>query len=109
MFTLSHYGPLLAAGTEDWWTQQFFGLEQTQRFVLIIVAIGCVTCTIISVVAIVGKIIESMHKRRVETEMKRELLDRGMSADEVARVVESAQPKDFLERWAAAQGKAKTP
>jgi hypothetical protein len=28
-----------------------------------------------------------------------------MSADEVARVVESAQPKDFLERWAAAQGK----
>ena len=109
MLTLSHYGPLLATGTVGWWSEQFSGLEQSQRFVLLIVAIGCLTIIIVSTVAIVSTLIDTMHKRRVETEMKRELLDRGMSADEVARVVESAQPKDFLERWAAAQGKAKKP
>ncbi len=53
-------------------------------------------------------VVSSIHRRRAETELKRELLDRGMNADEIARVVESTQPTDFLERWAASYGKKKT-
>jgi hypothetical protein len=109
MLSLSSCGLLLAAGSEAWWSEQFFGLDQGQRFVLLIIGIGCATGIIITTVAIVGGMIETMHRRRVEGEMKRDMLDRGMSADEIARVVESAQPKDFLERWASAQGKGKKP
>jgi hypothetical protein len=102
---ISNALPLAGITAEEWWSEQLFGLNQSQRFVLLIIAIGSVAIIVISTVSIVGGIIAGIHKRRLETELKRDLLDRGMSADEVARVVESAQPKDFLERWAAAQGK----
>jgi hypothetical protein len=104
MFTWISGALPLAVTAEDWWAEQMFGLNQGQRFVLLIIAIGCVAIIIISTVSIAGGILAGVHKRRLETEMKRDLLDRGMSADEIVRVVESAQPKDFLERWAAAQG-----
>jgi hypothetical protein len=98
---------LLAQGLAQRSTEMFFGLDPDQRFVMLIIAFGCLTGIIISAVAIIGGIVETMHRRRTETDLKREMLDRGMSADEIARVVESAQPKDFLERWAAGQGKGK--
>ncbi len=93
--------PLLAATAEEWWSDHFFGLEQDERFVLLIIGIGCATGIIISTVAIISGIIDSTHRRRVESDMKRDMLDRGMTADEIAQIVESSQPKDFLERWAA--------
>ena len=34
-----------------------------------------------------GIVINSMHRRRTETDLKRELLERGMSADEIATVI----------------------
>jgi hypothetical protein len=34
-----------------------------------------------------GIVINSIHRRRTETDLKRELLDRGMSADEIATVI----------------------
>ena len=105
MFT-SQAAILLAAGTDPW-AEFFFGLDESKRFVLMIVAIGCATGILITAVTSICGIVESVHRRRLETEMKREMLDRGMSAEEIARVVESAQPKDFLDRWAAGQGKGK--
>lgn len=101
MFTLSGYTLLLADATEDWWSQQLFGLNEGQRFVLLLVVIGCLTGIIISAIAIISGIVESVHRRRVEGEMKRDMLDRGMSAEEIAQIIESSQPKDFLERLAA--------
>jgi hypothetical protein len=99
---------LLLAAASDPWAETFFGLDEGKRFVLMIIAIGCATGIIITAVTSICGIVESVHRRRLETEMKREMLDRGMSAEEIARVVESAQPKDFLERWAAGQGKAES-
>ncbi|HEY3393483.1 MAG TPA: hypothetical protein VGK58_12300, partial [Lacipirellulaceae bacterium] len=34
-----------------------------------------------------GMVINSIHRRRAETDLKRELLERGMSADEIATVI----------------------
>lgn len=39
-----------------------------------------------------GIVINSIHRRRVEMNLKRELLERGMSADEIATVIR-ATPK----------------
>jgi hypothetical protein len=40
-----------------------------------------------------GIVINSIHRRRVETELKRELLERGMSADEIATVIGAKSKK----------------
>lgn len=101
MLTLNGLGSILAVTSEEWWTEQFFGLAQGQRFVLLIIGLGCATGVILGMVGIITSAVGSFHRRSAELNLKRELLDRGMSAEEIARVVESTQPKDFLERWAA--------
>lgn len=98
---------LLAQSVNDRWAEVFFGLDQGQRFVILIVAIGCVTGVICTVVGCATSAISSMQRHRLDAEMKRDMLDRGMSAEEIAVVVESKQPKDFLEHWAASCGKKK--
>ena len=107
MLTPSNFYPLLAQAT-DQWASTFFGLDPEQRFVIMIIAIGCATGVICTVVGCVSGAASTMHRHRMETEMKRDMLDRGMSADEITKVVESSQPKDFLERWAAACRKKNT-
>ena len=99
---------LLLAQETDQWAEVFFGLDADQRFVLMIIAIGCATGVICTIVGCVSGAITSYHRHRADLELKRELLDRGLSAEEIARVVESSPPKGFLERWAIAQGKKKT-
>lgn len=107
MFSLSSCYPLLAQAS-DRWSDVFFGLDQEKRFVLMIIAIGCATGVICTVVGCVSGAATTIHRRRLDQELKQDLLDRGMTAEEVARVVESSQPKDFLERWAISCGKKKT-
>lgn len=91
----------------DPWSGIFFGLEPGHRFAVLIVTIGCVTGIICTVVGCVTSMLSSQERVRTEAELKRELIDRGMTAEEIAQVVEAAPPKDFLERWADAQGKRK--
>jgi hypothetical protein len=96
---------LLAQGLwehDDPWTRTFFGLGQGQRFVVIIVAIGCATAVLLGTFGIITSAINSVHRRRAEMELKREMIDRGMSADEIAKVIESAAPpEDATQRWIA--------
>jgi hypothetical protein len=40
-----------------------------------------------------GIVINSIHRRRAETELKRELLERGMGADEIAMVIRATPSK----------------
>jgi hypothetical protein len=106
MFTSLQQLALLAQATDPW-AETFFGLDADKRFVLMIIAIGCATGVICTVVGCVTSAATSIQRRRAETELKRELLDRGMSVDDITRIVESTQPTDFLERWAAACRKQK--
>lgn len=46
-----------------------------------------VMAAVLVAIAIIGSIVYAMHKNRLEDSLKRELLDRGMNADEIATVI----------------------
>jgi hypothetical protein len=99
---------LLAQASEsahDPWADFLFGFDNEQRFALIIVALGCVTGVIITLACIASASITKAHQRRIETELKREMLDRGMSAEEVAQVVEASVPDDMTKHISAIFGR----
>jgi hypothetical protein len=107
MLAIFQYPALLAdAATQatDPWASTFFGLDSEQRFVLVIIGIGCVMAAVIATVGILSGIADQLHRRRMEAEMKRELLDRGLSADEVAKVIRAA-PESAMGRWFFSGGK----
>ena len=70
--------------------------------------IGCVVILIISLTSIISNTVNSMHRRRVEEELKQDMLDRGMSADDITKIIEAApQPENAAERWVASWCKKK--
>jgi hypothetical protein len=109
MSALFHLPILLAetaANAADPWTSTFFGLDPDKRFVLMIIGIGCVTGILIALPSVVLNVVGNMQRHRINTEFKRELLDRGLSADEIAKIIESAPlPEDGVGRWIASWGK----
>jgi hypothetical protein len=96
-----------AEAGSDRWSQMFFGLNQEQRFVLMIVAIGCATGVICTLVGCLSGLINSTHRRRLEAEMKQDLVERGMSSDEIAQIIEATPLEDGVSRWIASWGKCK--
>ena len=76
----------------DPWAETVLGFDPEQRFALIIVALGCATGLIITLACVISSALSHAHQRRLEIELKREMLDRGMSAEEVARVIETTVP-----------------
>lgn len=96
--------PLLA----DWATRTLDNLDPSKRFALIVVLIGCTTGVICTLITVVSTTINSIHHRRVETDMKREMIERGMSAEEITKVIEAAMPpEDATQRWIASWAKKK--
>jgi len=82
------------------------GLDGNTRFTLLVVGIGCATGVICVLVVFISGTINSIHRRRVDAEMKREMLDRGMSADDITKIIESAAPpEDATQRWIASWAK----
>jgi len=91
---------LLAAEDSDYWAQEFFGLDANQRFVVLLTALGCATGMIIALGGIAFAWLDGANRRRIDAELKRDMLDRGMSAEEVAKVIEAAPPpEDATSRW----------
>jgi hypothetical protein len=79
-----------------------FDFSSEQWFVIALVVIGCATAVIISLAGIAASVVNAVHRRRTEQGLKQDLLDRGMSADEIVKVVESAAPpEDATSRWIA--------
>ncbi|HEY4233147.1 MAG TPA: hypothetical protein VGM76_06960 [Lacipirellulaceae bacterium] len=109
MFALFHY-PMVLAETvtqaTDPWAATFFGLDPEKRFVLMIIGIGCATGILIALPSVVLNLVGNIQRHRLNTDFKREMLDRGMSADEISKVIESAPlPEDGIGRWFARLGK----
>ena len=75
--------PLLA----DWATNALTDLDPNKRFALIVVVVGCATGVVCTLITFASSTINSIHHRRVESEMKRDMIERGMSADEIAKVL----------------------
>jgi hypothetical protein len=98
--------PLLA----DWGTDLFSRLDPDKNFALIVVVIGCVTGVICTLVIFISSTIISVHRRRTEIDIKREMIERGMSADEITKIIEAVSPpEDATQRWIASWAKAKKP
>lgn len=90
------------------WPDWTSGLDDGQRFVLLVIAIGCAVGLILGLAGIVSSTIGSVHRRRAEMDLKREMIERGMSADEITKIIESAAPpEDATERWIASWAKSK--
>ncbi len=99
MSVLPIYVALLVHG--DKWGDLFLGLDQSDRFPLLCVAIGC----LVGIIAIISALVNSMHRRSLAAAMKRDMIERGMSAEEIVRVIEAAAPpEDAAERWIATSG-----
>jgi len=89
----------------DPWTNKFMGLEAEQRFALLIVGIGCLTGVIVTLACLISSVVSKAHQRRIEAELKREMLDRGMLAEEVARVIEATAPDESVGQLKAIYGR----
>lgn len=61
--------------------------ENGERFPLAVVMIVFGTMALVITVAVIAFTIRSMHKHRLDDALKRELVDRGMNADEIERIV----------------------
>ena len=68
------------------------GLDDGQRFVVVLTAIGCGTGLLIALGSIIVSAITTVQRRTTEAQLKREMLDRGMSAEEIARIIEASAP-----------------
>jgi hypothetical protein len=94
--------------TADAWERTFFGLDDDQRFVVIVVAIGCATGILLGTFGIISSAVDSVHRRRAEMDLKRDMIERGMSADEITKIIESAAPpEEATDRWIASWAKGK--
>jgi hypothetical protein len=95
--------PMLA----DWATNSVFeGIDPSKRFALIVVVVGCATGVICTLITFASTTINSIHHRRIEADMKREMIERGMSADDITKVIEAAMPpEDATQRWIASWAK----
>ncbi|MEN1681839.1 MAG: hypothetical protein AAGJ46_19840 [Planctomycetota bacterium] len=89
------------AVSADRWGDLMFGFEPGQRFAFIIVMASLATGIILGMTGMFTGMTATIHRQKAEADLKREMLDRGMTAEEVARVIESAPPDNFLDRWAS--------
>lgn len=84
------------------------GFDPNQRFVLVLVVFGCALTLVISLAGITAGVLNAVHRRRIEEGLKRDMLDRGMSAEEIVKVVEAASPpEDAASRFVASWCKRK--
>ena len=91
---------LLPLAQSDAWADSFFGLDAGERFVVVIVAIGCFTAVLIVLSSLFAGVWHSVKHKQIEAELKQDMLDRGMSAEEIEQVIE-ATPKEGIDRWIA--------
>ena len=86
----------------------FSDLDTDHKFALMLTTIVAVTGVVITLGCVGWSAANAMHRRRLEADMKRDMLDRGMTADDIAKVIESATPPESgVDRWIAGWGKNK--
>jgi hypothetical protein len=99
-------GYLMLLAQSDPWADSFFGLQEDYRFVLLLVVIGCSTGLLLVLACVFAGVWSSAKHKRLEAELKQDMLDRGMSAEEIEQVIE-ATPKEGIDSWIASWKKNK--
>ena len=97
---------LLPLAQTDEWANSFLGLDSDERFVILLVALGCSTGLLITLGCVFAGVWNSVKLKQIESELKQDMLDRGMSADEIEKVIE-AKPKEGIDRWIDSWKKSK--
>ena len=78
----------------DFWTWfSKFNAEDLTGLIAVVLVFA------VAAVAVICFTFYSIHKSRAEHALKRELLDRGMSAEEIATIVRAAPPKCLPRGW----------
>ena len=95
---------LLPLAQSDAWADNFFGLDSEGRFVVILVVIGCTTAILISLGGMFAGVWHSIKHKQIEAELKQDMLDRGLSSEEIEQVIE-ARPREGIDRWINSWGK----
>lgn len=72
--------------------------DADQRFVLAIICIACATAVLIVLTAVISSVLYYLRHKQIDADLKRDMLDRGMSADEIEQVVE-ATPRSGWDLW----------
>jgi hypothetical protein len=91
---LSQLSSLLLAESSGGGFQSLLDVSPNDRLPIVIVSIVFVAGIIIASVAIIGGYVHTFNRHRYEADLKRELLDRGLSPEEVVRVVEASPGKN---------------
>jgi hypothetical protein len=76
-----------------WLWMSKFNADDITGFTAIVLGCG------VAAVFIICYTIYLIHKNRAEVELKRELLDRGLSADEIATIIRATPPKCLPRGW----------
>jgi hypothetical protein len=76
-----------------WMWVSKFNAEDITGFIAVILVFG------VAAVAVVCFTFYAVHKNRTEVALKRELLDRGMTADEIATIIRATSPKSLPKGW----------
>ena len=78
----------------DFWSWfSKFNAEDITGFIAVVAVFS------VAAVAVICFTIYMVHKNRAEVALKRELLDRGMSADEIATIIRATAPKSLPRGW----------
>ena len=88
-------GPLIAA---ELTSGVFTGWDPDHRFAVVIVGIGCMTLLLLVLGGVAAGVWSSVRVKQIEADLKRDMLDRGMSAEEVQQVIQ-AKPMNGFDRW----------
>jgi hypothetical protein len=84
---ISQWSSLLLAEANRSGIESLMDVSPNDRLPIVIVTIVFAAGIIIASVAIIGGYVHTFNRHRFEADLKRELLDRGLSPDEVVRVV----------------------
>ncbi len=71
------------------------GLDSDGRTMVLIMVFGAV----ISIASIAGSVINKIHRRNADIAFKQDLLERGLSVDEVERVLAAKSTEAAQRRW----------
>jgi hypothetical protein len=74
--------------------QIFEGLDSEGRSLLVAMILG----SIIGIVAIIASSVNKIHRRNADTALKQDMLERGLSADEIERVLAAKSPEPGCKR-----------
>lgn len=81
----------------------FSDFSSEQRFVLCLVGLGGILVLVLILGVLTAAILESLKGKQIEADLKRDMLDRGMTPEEIQKVI-AATPQ--IDKWWTGLGQA---